>query len=369
MQPAFDAVTRYIFSISDPWLTAVASFVDSYILVIYIIALIFFANALRRKKRLIKALIAVLLALLITFALKYGIQIPRPCMLDPNYVKVDCPSSPDFSFPSGHEALAAVILAPFVGTPAFPIFFILSLAIGFLRINLGVHFLNDVLAGFVIGFFSYDIIDRLISKGTLTIRHFPHDAKFELRRQLLHIVVGVLLIASLFISAHLYRANGPVYLEFVIFLGLLVLLVMIHDRSSSKRSGITSTLFSAFERPGARQGYGAFWYGMGTLLLFVFINDINFLAASLVALGIGDGIATLVGSRGKMRNPLNPKKTVEGTLAFFISTAAISFFFIGPLAFVLALLTALVESLPPKFDDNFTIPLVCIIIYMVLLAF
>jgi dolichol kinase len=55
---------------------------------------------------------------------------------------------------------------------------------------------------------------------------------------------------------------------------------------------------------------------------------------------------------------------VEGTLAFFFSTAILSYFFIGPLAIVLALLTALVESLPAKFDDNFTIPLVSILLYM-----
>ncbi len=364
MQPAFDAVTRFIFSINNTSLTLVASFIDSYAPIIYILALILFANTLRMQKKFVKTLVAILIALLITFALKYGIQMPRPCMLDPSYIKVDCPISPDFSFPSGHEAIAAVVLAPFVGTAAFPLFFVLALAIGFLRINLGVHFLNDILAGFVIGFFSYDIIDRLFSKGTLAIRATAQAAKLEFRRQLLHILVGVFLVIALYASAALYPSTGPVYLEFVIFMGLLALLLMIHDRLRGNETALTSLLFNAFERAGARQGYGAFWYGMGALLAFVFIPNVNFLAATLIALGIGDGIATMVGRRGKIPNPLNNSKTVEGTLAFFFSTAILSYFFIGPLAIVLALLTSLVESLPAKFDDNFTIPLVSILLYM-----
>ena len=364
MRPAFDAITRYIFSINEPWLTQAAHFFDVYTPLIYLIAVLLFVNTLRMQKRFIKTILAVLLATLIVFMLKYTQEIPRPCMLDQNYIKVECPASPDFSFPSGHEAIASAVLAPFVGTSAFPIFLVLALVTGFLRINLGVHFLNDVLGGFVIGFFSYDIIDRIISEGTLTLRVKPHDTKFEIRRQLLHISVGIFILLLLLAFTAVYHANGETYVEFIIFVGLLSLLVMIHDRISGKEHKITTLLFNLFERSGARQGYGAFWYGMGVLLLFVFINDTMFLAASLIALAVGDGVATIVGRMGKHRNPLNPHKTIEGSLAFFLSTAILTYPLIGPLALALSILTMLAEMLPPKFDDNFMIPLVCIIFYI-----
>jgi len=369
MLPAFDAVTRYIASLNDPLIVLLSTFIDSYTVIFYAIALLFFASTLRRERRLLKAILAISLALVITFALKYAIEIPRPCMLNPGeYYKGVCPTAPDFSFPSGHTAISSSFLAPMLGTVAFPIFFILNLLVGFSRINLGVHFLNDVMAGFVIGFFCYDIANRLLSRTPqpLSKPSRATDTRFELRRQLLHIIVGIAIISTIILFTHLYKANGPIYAEFMVFIGLQVMLMAINSRMQGSRNRLLEPLFKTFERAGVSPGYGAFWYGMGVLFSFVFISDVNFLIAAIIALGIGDGIATIVGRHGRAKNPLNPEKSLEGTASFFASTAVLSFPFIGFLSIPFALVTAIVESLPLKFDDNFTIPLAAITMSLIL---
>ncbi|GEM_PF-364115 len=385
---SFDAITRFIASIDNaviPGITTFSYFLDMYAPLFLVLPLLYMAfifaktfylkhvmgektdiwQVMGRERWLIRLILAMLLALIICFAIKYIVQIPRPCMLDPAYNKIYCPTAPDFSFPSGHTAITSAFLASQVGAPAFLPFFVINLLMGFSRINLGVHFLNDVLAGFVVGFFSYDIINRLISSGTLSLSKPMHpNAKFEFRRQLLHMFVGIVLIILVLASTYFYGRNGQIYVEFLVFIILQVMLFVINDRMRMKEGPISHVLFKMFERTGVSPGYGAFWYGMGTLLLFVFINDINFLIASIIALGIGDGMATIVGQRGRMHNPINKDKTIEGTLAFFASVALLAFPFIGPLSLVLALITAFIESLPQKFDDNFTIPLVCILLFL-----
>lgn len=367
MHPTFDAVTRFIASLNFPLITSLSYLFDQYTMIIYIISFVLFASTLRKERRFFKAIATVFIALVIVFLLKYYIQIPRPCMLNPSYTKFECPSAPDYSFPSGHTAISSAFLAPLVGTEAFLPFFILNLIVGFSRVNLGVHFVNDVLASFVIGFFTYDIINRIFSTGTLSLSKPKSllDSSLEKRRQFLHIGIGVILIFLILIFSNTYGANGVIYIEFMAFIILQVMLITINEKMRGKEGRLSHILFSMFERTGVSPGYGAFWYGMGALFSFVFIQDPAKLIATIIALGIGDGIATLVGKKGKVKNPFNKSKTVEGTLAFFASTSILSYPFIGILALPFALITAFVESLPPKFDDNFTVPLVSIIFFSI----
>ncbi len=361
---SFDVITRYFASVDDPLIVSLSSIFDSYIVFIYLFMFLIFARFLERE-RLVKAVLTILLSLTLTFLLKYAMQVPRPCMLDPSYTKLECPSVPDYSFPSGHTAISSSFMAAFVGTPPFVILLVLNLLVGFSRLNLGVHFLNDVIASFVIGFFSFDIIDRLTSNHTLTIskpRENTSDKSLEVRRQLLHMLVGIIVIIGIYFTYNMSPQNGLVYAEFVIFLGLQIILLIMDNFLQNKQLGnMFKPVFSIFERRGVKPGYGAFWYGMGILFSLVFIHEINMVVATVIALGIGDGLATIIGVRGKLKNPLNPKKTIEGSLAFFLSTALLTYPLLGMVSLPFAFITALVESLPPKFDDNFTIPLVSIL--------
>src|SRR5437764_1739307 len=100
-------------------------------------------------------------------------------------------------------------------------------------------------------------------------------------------------------------------------------------------------------------------------LIVIFHNRIVIAAAVWAILAFGDGFATLAGKsiRGP-RLPWNRDKTWSGFaafLAFGFVGAAYAYRFLGgskPDCVVAALLAcAIVESLPLRVDDNFTVPL------------
>lgn len=102
-------------------------------------------------------LLALVGAQTLTFALKVGFRRERPSFSDP------LATASGFSFPSGHAltsfavygALAFVVAGHLRGsrrTACFGAAALLTLAIGFSRVYLGVHYLSDVLAGYTIGF-------------------------------------------------------------------------------------------------------------------------------------------------------------------------------------------------------------------------
>jgi dolichol kinase len=94
------------------------------------------------------------------------------------------------------------------------------------------------------------------------------------------------------------------------------------------------------------------------------LNDPNQIAAGLIILALGDGVATLIGQYGVLKLPYNHKKTIEGTVAFFLSSL-VGGIFIGPLIIPVAFLAAFVESLPIKFDDNLSVPIVITAFFLI----
>ncbi|MBI2079201.1 hypothetical protein HYT84_00425 [Candidatus Micrarchaeota archaeon] len=189
---------------------------------------------------------------------------------------------------------------------------------------------------------------------------FIKGADRELGRQLIHAIVAVILIGLLF---SLDRYKFMVLLFFGILFGSLI----INWKSLGSRVPIADWFHYRFERPDARfPGYGSAWYAIGVLLMAVFLADVSKIAAGIVVLGIGDAVSTIIGLLyGKNKLFYNPKKSVEGTLAFF-AASLVSYLFIGPLSLVLAAISALVESLPVPLDDNLTIPLIATaILYLI----
>jgi dolichol kinase len=76
----------------------------------------------------------------------------------------------------------------------------------------------------------------------------------------------------------------------------------------------------------------------------------------VVITAVGDGFAGIVGyhfGRMKIGN-----KSLEGALAFFVSTSLVLFPFLGSKAFLVALAGTLVELFSKRIDDNFLLPLV-----------
>lgn len=102
---------------------------------------------------------------------------------------------------------------------------------------------------------------------------------------------------------------------------------------------------------------GSHWLFSCLLLLLLF--DINIAYASILILAVGDTAAGFVGRRmGRWKNPINPKKTIEGSLAFFATSVFAAMLFVPTqIAIVVAFATAVVESLPMKINDNLAVPL------------
>jgi len=105
----------------------------------------------RRKKVFI---VALALAYLAGTGLQMLYQQERPCVSVPS--EVACPV--DFGFPSVHAAVFAVFPLAALGTGLFWFFLPLSLLVGFSRVWIGVHSLNQVLAGFALGVVVYLLV-------------------------------------------------------------------------------------------------------------------------------------------------------------------------------------------------------------------
>ena len=73
-------------------------------------------------------------------------------------------------------------------------------------------------------------------------------------------------------------------------------------------------------------------------------------------MAFGDGLSGLIGKYGKLHYPHNPKKTLEGSAAFFLASLPAAYF-IGWTIVPLALLVAIFETIP-QIEDNITITVV-----------
>jgi dolichol kinase len=181
---------------------------------------------------------------------------------------------------------------------------------------------------------------------------------FELRRKLLHSLFGLFLIAILY-----YYGQKIL----VLFLSALLVVgsLMIIWRLNGRRIPIGNWFEETFEREGVRfPGYGAFWYVVGTLILVLLIQDASEIAAAIVVLAAGDSAATIFGLNGVHPLPYNERKTVEGSIAFFIFSIPCCLF-VGWTGLLLAVWAAVAESLLLPFDDNLAIPVASIIFFLI----
>ncbi|MDE1851808.1 MAG: hypothetical protein KGH69_03930 [Candidatus Micrarchaeota archaeon] len=179
----------------------------------------------------------------------------------------------------------------------------------------------------------------------------------EEKRDILHFLVGVLLIAIFF--AFRESVASMILMLLVVFMTYVVVL-----SETFKRNAFSRFVYS-FERRGSILGHGAIWLAIGSMLVASFLSG-PFVIAALIAIFIGDPIATFVGLRlGGPRLPYNRKKTVSGTAAYLCSTLALSYPFIGYYSVPLSLIAAAAEGLDVKMDDNFTVALILVIVILI----
>ncbi len=178
----------------------------------------------------------------------------------------------------------------------------------------------------------------------------------EVERKLVHIIAAVILIEIMFIF-------GRVDMIAFLFFGLIFGSLIVNLKLLGYKLPVLDIIIDKFERKGVRfPGLGSAWFVVGALLAVTFLKDINQIATVIFILGFGDGVATIVGQKGKMKLPYNSNKTVEGTLAFFI-VSLVAYKLIGIMIVPLALICAILESMRIPIDDNVLIPLIGIIFF------
>jgi dolichol kinase len=182
------------------------------------------------------------------------------------------------------------------------------------------------------------------------------DMKFELRREMFHLVFGILTVLGLLMLGR----NAMLWLLFsLIIAGVLFSLAILRYRPKFMK-----WLLKRFERPkfiSTFPGKGLLFFMAGSLIVIkLFSPDIA--AASITILTFGDSVSHLVGMSIKGRNIIHKKKNIEGTIAGAAAAFIASSIFV-PIAYA-AIASAgamIAESITIRLggdnvDDNLIVP-------------
>ena len=180
----------------------------------------------------------------------------------------------------------------------------------------------------------------------------------EIERQLFHMIVGIVAIMLLLIL-------GRGYMIAAVFIVLVIGTLLINARMRGKRISLVQWFERRFERDDVVfPGWGSACYAAGALIALTFLTDLGQIAATIFILAIGDGFSSIIGRKGRFRLPWNSNKTLLGTAAFFVSSLP-AFLFAGAAMIPIAAMAAVVESLDLRIDDNLTIPIACVVYFLV----
>jgi dolichol kinase len=307
-------------------------------------------DKIRTKWILYDLIPTVLVTYLLVLGLKFLFQIPRPC-----FGLTPCPITP--SFPSGHTAVsfvAATIIFLHLRRRIYLLFYCLAFLVGFSRIMLNLHTPLDVIAGAAVGV-AIPFIKKLwkIKIGWFYLRKLVHFSGISILFIDYffgkYVALATIALASIFyFLSEIMRRYG---IKFPV-----VQKISIACTEPSKRRfsagikdllGITKRKF--FATP--------LFFAAGIFILLLLFPKKAFYFGTL-AIIVGDCMAGVVGKRfGKRRIFYSKKKTLEGSLACFFSTLLSYSLLTNPFsAFLLAIFTTFIESLPTAYE-NFILPI------------
>ncbi|MDD5530356.1 MAG: SEC59/DGK1/VTE5 family protein [bacterium] len=179
----------------------------------------------------------------------------------------------------------------------------------------------------------------------------------EMRRQLLHISAGILI---LFLTK--YGILNPARIFIILIFGIILSIV-----AKKVKIPVIYWFLLKFERKEELKrfpGRGVIYFFAGTLLvLMLFPADIAY--ASIMILALGDSISHIAGIRiGKFKHPFSKVKLIEGTLVGTLFAFIGAMFFVSPLEALLASVGAMTAEVvefrmnEQTVDDNLIVPLV-----------
>jgi len=248
---------------------------------------------------------AVLLSYVSSFFLKLVFKVPRICVGE-SY----CPET--YAFPSGHATIATAFSAitflwfrrsPKIYVPVL----ILSLLVCYSRLALNVHTPIDVLGGITVGFIisiAWYRFFSIVVNGKKSLSFYT--------RKLIHfsgilIILLRLVLETKCIFAFMLTMTVSFLISEILRLKRIYIPVIHEISNFCKKRGENGFLMEPF------------LFSLSITLLLLLPLEL-FLIGS-IPLVIGDAFAGLVGyTFGRHRLPHNKNKTIEGSIAFFVST-------------------------------------------------
>jgi len=202
------------------------------------------------------------------------------------------------------------------------------------------------------------------------------ETKREIKRKSIHMIPGILGPIVVLLPAYLFgdfvgRMSGVLI---SLFFFLIYTLNELYLRGILKRPvPIASSTFEVMARQNELEGrtfMGPVYFWGVLVIMFMFL-DLHAAMAGVWISAIGDAAAAIFGKQfGKTKIPYNKRKSVQGTLAFFLfsfvgvalillanpPSTPISWLYLAILA---SLLGAFLESLPGHYLlDEITVPLI-----------
>ncbi len=179
----------------------------------------------------------------------------------------------------------------------------------------------------------------------------------ELRRQIAHLLFGILLVALIYYNIIGYEIIGilfilsltiPYLCKIKYFNNLVIYLERESETKSFRAKGLVLYLLGTFF----------------TLILF----DKNIALASIIILAVGDSLSTM---KGRVKHPFNANKYLEASLlAWLISGLVASLFVLFYASYIASFIAIFVESFnlkKYKIDDNLIVPLIAGLVMSILL--
>lgn len=181
----------------------------------------------------------------------------------------------------------------------------------------------------------------------------------EIKRQLFHIFFGLILVILLY-----FQIINTNFLFLLLILGLIISIL-----SSHYKIPVINWFLKNFDRENVFiKGQGPLTFIFGSLLVLLLFEK-NIALASILILTFGDSF-THLGYFGKLKNPLNKNKSLEGTIVGILAATLAASIFVSLLqSFLASLIAMTIESLDlfkNKLDDNLILPLIAaFIIYLI----
>ena len=180
--------------------------------------------------------------------------------------------------------------------------------------------------------------------------------KLEVKRQSVHILVGVVIVALIYLDV-----LNALVLFIIAISGFLVSFL-----SKKRHIPVISKLLKTLDRKKDLEsfpGKGLVFYVLGSFFA-VFLFEKNIAMAAVMILALGDSVSRLVGPYGYLKHPFHNEKFLEGVLAGAFAATLGAMFFVSWFEAVLASIVAMLiegadlELNNFKIDDNLMIPVV-----------